>query len=115
MALKKLTNFKGITAEYWKINNVIFDAHNNKTRAILALYVSKEAREQSVDNFLERRVFEFDGELSRQEIYPLIKQSNLVLVTPEILEVKDEEGNITTEHADAVYQETNEFFGSEDC
>lgn len=79
MALQKETSWKGVTANYWKIISASSDFRTNKTTVLLGLYNSKTSRDADVNNFLERKVFEFSGvDLTREQEYVLIKESNIV-------------------------------------
>jgi hypothetical protein len=79
MALKLQTNFKGLTAEYWKILRVDHDYKTNQVVVRLALYKDQATRETNIDNFLDMRAFIFDdGDLTREELYPKIKESKIV-------------------------------------
>jgi deoxycytidine triphosphate deaminase len=111
MALKKSKEWKGTTAEYWKIISSISDFVSGNTRVILGLYVSKEARDNNANNFVEREVIQVNGiDLNRQQEYALITESKKELISPE---EKDENGNVTKE---AVYSpEMNWFADAEDC
>lgn len=74
MALVKTKNWKGQEANYWKIITSISDFLTNKTRVILGLYLSKEIRDLSVENFLEREAVEISGvDLTREQEYTAIK------------------------------------------
>lgn len=74
MALQKEYTTKGISCNYWKLVAVSTDSRNNITLAELALYGSKNARDLSVNNDIERRNFIFNQEdLTRSEVYALIK------------------------------------------
>lgn len=84
MALKLSKQFKGITADYWKIMSTVYDAIPNQTRVILGLYISKEARELDANNFVERIVFAYTGELGRDELYSKIKSEEMFLTAEDI-------------------------------
>jgi len=76
MALKLNSNFKGTTAEYYKILAATSDSTVLKTKVCLGLYLSQDARTENINNFLERVILELPGaNLSYDEIYTLIKQT----------------------------------------
>jgi hypothetical protein len=116
MALKKQKQYKGLTTEYNAIIATGYLKTTNKTSVSLGAYVSKEARDLDVNNFILELTesFIFDGELTREEIYPLIKQSKPKIVTPMIPAVLDEEGNVITPEVPAIVEETNPWASSED-
>ena len=119
MALQKEKIVKGIVASYWKIVDC-----NVKTGFVgLALYINQDAA-QIRDNMLDGRVA-FNIQFPVIELNPLayayskIKESKkeVKFITPEVEEVKDEEGNIITEALEAVTEEieTNWFSDATDC
>lgn len=74
MALIKKTNFKGIEAEYWAIIRNGWDKLNNKSTCILGLYITRQERLNGIGNFLDRRLFTFDGQLDIPTLYSKIKE-----------------------------------------
>lgn len=75
MALIKKTNFKGIDAEYWKIITLIEDFITNKTKVIMGLYVSRQARLINGINFVKRETFEIeDIDLDREQTYEKLRE-----------------------------------------
>ena len=79
MALKLQTNFKGITAGYWKILKADHDFASGKVVVRLALYKDQVTREADINNFLDIRAFIYDdGDLTRLDLYGKIKESKIV-------------------------------------
>lgn len=78
MALKKPYNFKGQTAEYWRLFNVVVNkdlGETGQTRATLGLYFDHDTRlECRVSNKLAQfGPFVFDGVLDDMAIYDALK------------------------------------------
>lgn len=112
MALKLLENYKGISAEYWKILDFSYNARNNTTSVNLALYFSEETRKEGKENFLKMEHFYFEGELKREDIYTKIKESKLEEIEqPEVID--EETGEALP--IEKKYKETNKFLLAEDC
>jgi len=79
MALKLQTNFKGITAEYWKILKADTGFIEGKTLVRLGLYKDKTAREANTANFIDVKAFIYDiVEATRAELYAKIKEPVIV-------------------------------------
>lgn len=79
MALIKSKTIKGVNAEYWKIIHTDNNFRTGKTTVNLGVYVSEEARQDNVMNYLETENFEFDDvDLTRAEQYAKIKESKIV-------------------------------------
>jgi hypothetical protein len=75
MALLLEKNYKGITANYWKIIDVHFDCLSNLTNATMGLYKDQEAREADpINNILETTAVQYDGvDFTRADLYPKVK------------------------------------------
>lgn len=78
MALKKPYNFKGGTAEYWRLFNFVVNkdlGESGQTRATLGLYFDHDTRlECRITNKLAQfGPFVFDGVLTDEEIYNSLK------------------------------------------
>lgn len=73
MALKLKTNYKGASAEYWKILSLNFNALENRTTVMLGLYINKDVRDSNAENFLVREPIILEGEFTRETAYPTIK------------------------------------------
>lgn len=79
MALKLATNYKGVSADYWTLTNIQSLKKTNVTLAVLSLYVSKQTRDDNIDNELDSKVFTFsEMDLTRVDIYAKIKESKLI-------------------------------------
>jgi len=79
MALKLQTDFKGLTAEYWKILKADHDFASGKVVVRLALYKDKIARDADINNFIDIRAFVFnDGDTTREILYTKIKESKII-------------------------------------
>lgn len=79
MALKLSTEFKGVLAEYWRINEVREIVKENKTIVFLSLYVDEASRRANVFNELLCEAFTFtELDLTREQVYLKIKESNIV-------------------------------------
>jgi len=93
MALKLTTEYKGLTAEYWKILKADHDFSSGKVVVRLALYKDQTTRNADINNFIDIKAFVFDnGDTIREDLYAKIKESKIV---------------------DEV--ETNPFVNAEDC
>lgn len=53
MALKLTTTYKGVTAEYWRINKLTYDDKQDIADVIVALYKDETAKTASLDNELK--------------------------------------------------------------
>ena len=119
MALRKKTNFKGIDAEYWKIFSIGFNAFENITTISMGLYLNLETRNENINNFLDVKIFSFQGEYTRPQAYEKIKESKLetIITTGYQEQIVDSDGNIIQEEIQEVSytNETNEFANCEDC
>jgi len=74
MALKKQIDFKGITADYWKILRTSEDSLTNKTEVLIGLYKDAEARDLNVNNILLREIFHISGiDTDRAQVYEKLK------------------------------------------
>lgn len=75
MALILNEKIAGITANYWKIFKISQDFNTNESVVRIALYVSKEARDESIGNVLKH-----DGvilkatDLTREKAYTELKK-----------------------------------------
>jgi hypothetical protein len=108
MALKISTTYNGLKCDYWKILGLTQDALANKTTVIMGLYYNREQRDASPTGFLTRQTVQVDGvDITRATVYAILVQSKPEIVTPEVPEVKDEEGKVTQEFVPAVTKETN--------
>jgi len=75
MALRKDYNYKGITANYWKITNANWDGFINTMYIELSLYLNESSRNNNVNDVLITKSFIFSNmaEVSREELYENIK------------------------------------------
>jgi len=56
MALKKIVNFKGVNAEYWRINQFEYNDLTDEAFVTLGLYANEEAKDKSMQfNVLDVR------------------------------------------------------------
>lgn len=75
MALKLLSVFKGVPANYWKILSISENILGKKTTVELGLYINHLARKASDSNILNRKIVQLDGvDLTRVQIYDAIKK-----------------------------------------
>lgn len=113
MAILKQKTNRGIVAEYHAIIATGYLKSTNTTSVSLGAYVSKEVRQEDVNNYIPEMTesFSFDGELTRDEIYPLIMASKMEkrIITPAKEAVLDEGGNVIEEAVEEVSEmiETN--------
>ena len=77
MAIQKEQKFKGIIANYWKIILCKYNAISKRTTVTMALYFSKETRDEDVANRLEEKELQFDEEITLENAYSKIKESVL--------------------------------------
>lgn len=92
MALQQNFDYKGITANYWKIIKTEEDIINSKTKVVLGVYVNKAARDTGIMNILTVKESIIAGiDLERQAVYTAVKQSK-----------KDSKGNETNYFAGAI-------------
>jgi hypothetical protein len=84
VALKLVVNFKGYSAEYWKILHCDSNWAENKTKLVLALYKDKVARDANLKNFLDMKSMNFDQALEREEAYAEIKKQDLFKTAEDI-------------------------------
>jgi len=77
MAIILEENYKGIKANYWRINKFQLDSINNIATITLGLYPSKEARLDSINNYLklEDVIIHIP-----EEFYIEVKGSNLPVI-----------------------------------
>lgn len=62
MALKLQHVFKGVTAEYWRINYFNYNDVLDTAVVHLALYANEASKDEDLsNNVLDRREFRFDG------------------------------------------------------
>lgn len=85
-ALQLERECKGITANYWRIKTLHFDADTNTTSITLALYESKRARNLGTNNDLDKTTMQFEGFCNQAECYAKIKESKLATreITPAV-------------------------------
>jgi len=111
MALKLQVDFKGTNAEYWKIIKVDTDLVRKNDTVRIGLYKDQAAREESIHNFLEVRVFYFDcseHEHTMEDLYNHIKEP---VYTPQF----NEDGSpMLDENDDPVTEQTNIFVDATD-
>jgi len=69
MALKlsKEINVSGITAEYWRIRNMVYHADNKRLFCVLGVYKDSDARTAGKQPIEEKRYFFEDVEVSAME------------------------------------------------
>lgn len=116
MALQKDYTHKGITGNYWRIENVSYNFRLEKTVVVLSLYASSEVRDSSVDNvlynpqsaiFLDGLIFGDDGD-PRPALYEALKTVTIGLPSETVEQAVEggEEGEtetiVTPFFADAV-------------
>lgn len=124
MALKLSETYKGLPAEYWRIDNINIDDQNNFARISLWLYANQESA-SSKQNRLKREVFMIEDlkditipeELSSEQnmrnlikslAYEQLKESNLVQDT-------NADGTPKVEDGNPVMIESNKFAEAIDC
>ncbi len=131
MALKKQKEYKGMNAEYWRINQFTYDDTKDIANVSLWLYGNKEASDSSEsENGLYREVIEVEGikavevpeqlqalnlsprDLLKTLLYTKIKESKIVNKLREPTEQEVIDGTEITEYIDV---ETNWFADSVDC
>ena len=99
MAIKLETQFKGISAEYWKIHAFQYEDVNESITVDMRLYKDKASRDADIkENALTREVFKLTnvGEITVPEGAPEMSPKNMItaLLYYKITESnKDEEGN----------------------
>lgn len=95
MALKKQVNYKGVTAEYWKISAHQSDCLRNKTLIKLCLYVSKVVRDENINNYLNSPTdlsIMLNGYFEdRESCYQAMKNHKLRLSNMEIVDFSEAE------------------------
>lgn len=84
MALQKDTNYKGITANYWKILSDRGDFLTGATSVTLGLYYDKAARDANPQNTLDQKFIGLTAmDLTRVQEYDMIK------LLPEFTDAQD--------------------------
>jgi hypothetical protein len=74
-ALELAKDYKGITANYWKINMIKYNAIPDLTTVRLGLYESRRARNLDVKNYLDEEEFQFAGFNNQADSYIKLKAS----------------------------------------
>lgn len=79
MALSKELTHKGLTFSYWILGAKEYDKMKNVTRFALWGYRDKDARDESVENYIPdfSKVYEISGDKSTWECYAEAKKSVL--------------------------------------
>lgn len=88
MALILQKEWKGCTFEYWCITQKKWDKITNSTSVILSCFKDEATRREDLKNsILElNRNFLFQGDLTAEEIYPLIKTYVTSIIPSTVLE-----------------------------
>ena len=74
MALQLSTNYKGVTADYWKVIYIKQDVEAAKTAVRVALYKDAAARAAGIENALGSSDFTFDDQdMTRAMAYTALK------------------------------------------
>jgi len=77
MALQLTENYKGVSANYWKITDVEHRVKENRVIVLLSLYLDQQTRQADVENYLKSDELSFDGlDYTRADLYAKIKQTN---------------------------------------
>lgn len=80
-ALVKNFPFKNLILTYHKILSYESDYSTDTTKVVLWIYEDKEARDGGIGNYLDTMTVIVDGvDLTRKEIYPLLKTSKKIIV-----------------------------------
>lgn len=78
MAIKKVKEYKGQSAEYWKIIRRTVSELDNSTVFVLALYFNRASSKANVHNLLESQEVRIAGELlTKAECYVAAKEPRL--------------------------------------
>lgn len=93
MAIQKETQWKGLTASYWKIIDVKVDYQRGHTTTTVGLYANKEAREQDVQNYLTKYQYVFQKIFPHESAEDLRDQLYNEMLEMEQQISEDEEGN----------------------
>ncbi len=78
MALQKDYDYKGKTANYWKITKVVSDFIKNTTLIELFVYWNRDSRMAHIDNYLNHREIRIVNKtgLTREQAYEEVKATN---------------------------------------
>lgn len=83
MALQKTKTFKGVDTTYHCIILTGYSKLDNKTTCEIGSYLNKSVRDENIGNFIFSTPFRYEGELTRDELYPL------VILEPEFIDSID--------------------------